>query len=251
MRPTTCLPLLFLLAVPACSYPKHVAKRSVAFDAPAAALQRLECSSHNGRIEVVGDPDATMVTVRAELSVRGETPADAEANLALLQVGQETDGGTLRLAGRWPRDVLARMSPAFAFTITVPARLELALVTHNGGLRAVDVAGATQATTHNGDVEWRGRSRQVALESHNGDVRAEFAADGDVRAEVQTHNGDVSVAFPGAVDAAFTARTHNGSTSDGGRLAEASVGRRELSGRLGAGSGAIVVTTHNGNVTIR
>ncbi len=212
MRPTTCLPLLFLLAVPACSYPKHVAKRSVAFDAPAAALQRLECSSHNGRIEVVGDPDATMVTVRAELSVRGETPADAEANLALLQVGQETDGGTLRLAGRWPRDVLARMSPAFAFTITVPARLELALVTHNGGLRAVDVAGATQATTH---------------------------------------NGDVSVAFPGAVDAAFTARTHNGSTSDGGRLAEASVGRRELSGRLGAGSGAIVVTTHNGNVTIR
>ena len=233
MRPTNCLPLLFLLAVPACSSPRFAAKKSVVFDAPATALQRLECTSHNGRIEVVGDPDATTVSVRAELSVRGHTPEEAEFNLSQLEVGQETDGGTLRVAGRWPREALSRNSPSFAFTITMPARLELALVSHNGGLRAIDVAGATQATTHNGDI------------------RAEFAADGEVRAEVSTHNGDVTVAFPGAVDATFQARTHNGSTSDGGRLADASVARGELSGRLGAGAGRIVVTTHNGNVTIR
>lgn len=251
MRPTNCLPLLFLLAVPACSSPRFAAKKSVVFDAPATALQRLECTSHNGRIEVVGDPDATTVSVRAELSVRGHTPEEAEFNLSQLEVGQETDGGTLRVAGRWPREALSRNSPSFAFTITMPARLELALVSHNGGLRAIDVAGATQATTHNGDVEWRGRSRQLALESHNGDIRAEFAADGEVRAEVSTHNGDVTVSFPGAVDATFQARTHNGSTSDGGRLADASVARGQLSGRLGAGAGRIVVTTHNGDVTIR
>lgn len=251
MPAKTALPLLLLFAVAACKMPQHRASKSVAFEAPAAALQRLECTSHNGGIEVVGDAKATAVSVRVELTVRGHTPEEAAYHLSLLEVGQEADGGTLRLAGRWPREQLARCSPSFAFTITVPAGMATALVTHNGRLRVDGVEGATQATTHNGDVEWRGGSRQVALETHNGDVRAEFAADGEVRAEVQTHNGNVTVAFPGAVDAAFTARTHNGSTSDRGRLTEASVGRRELSGRLGAGSGAIVVTTHNGDVTVR
>lgn len=244
-------PLLLLLAVPACSTPQFRASKSIAFEAPAAALQRLECTSHNGGIEVVGDPKATVVSVRAELTVRGHTPEEAQFHLSLLEVGQETDGGTLRLAGRWPREQLARCSPSVAFTITMPAGLETALVTHNGRLRVEGVEGATQATTHNGDVVWQGKARRLALTTHNGDVQADFAADGAVQAEVATHNGDVVVGFPGAVDAAFTARTHNGRLTNGGRLADPSLARGSLKGTLGAGSGRIDVATHNGDVRVR
>jgi hypothetical protein len=242
---------LLLLTIAACSLPAHRAAKVVEVRADAAGLQRLVCTSHNGRIEYVGDPDATAVVVRAELSVRGHTPEEAEANLQLLEVGQETAEGALLLAGKFPREQLQRSSPSFAFTITGPARLELGLVTHNGDLRVRGADAATQATTHNGGVEFRGGSRNVALESHNGDVDAEFAGAGELRGEIMTHNGDVVVAFPGAVDAAFTARTHNGSLGDGGRLADAKVGRRELAGRLGAGTGKVDVTTHNGDVTVR
>lgn len=245
------LPSLLLLVVPACSWPGHTASRTTRFDVPSSGLQRIECTSHNGRLEVVGDPAATQVSVRVDMSVRGHTPQEAAADLELLQVGQEIDGNTLRLTGRWPREALARKSPAFAFTITMPAGLDLALVAHNGDLRVVDVAGATQATTHNGDVTWRGRSSRLALASHNGDVVAEFAGDGEVHGEVVTHNGDVDLAFPGAVDAMFAARTHNGSLTSGERLAEAAVARRELRGKLGNGAGRVEVETHNGDVTVR
>jgi len=108
-----------------------------------------------------------------------------------------------------------------------------------------------RATTHNGDVTWRGRSRRLELTSHNGDVEADFVGEGEVRGEITTSNGDVQVAFPGAVDAMFTARTHNGSLTGGNRLAETSVARRELRGRLGSGTGQLTVVTHNGDVTVR
>ena len=248
---TRACALLFLLPVAACTYPAHRAARTVEFQASAAELRRLECASHNGRIEYVGDPAATAITVRAELSVRGHTAAEAAENLQLLDVGQETVDGALRLAGRFPRATLQRCSPSFAFTITGPARLELGLVTHNGGLSVRGADAATQATTHNGEVEFRGRSRNVVIETHNGGVEAEFAADGELHGEITTHNGGVTLAFPGAVDAALTARTHNGSLRADGRLADAAVGRRELTGRLGSGAGKLDVTTHNGDVTIR
>lgn len=253
MNPSSSLPLwtLFSLALSACSWPGHVATKATAFDVPAAGLQRLDCTSHNGRIDVVGDPDATQVTVRVEMSVRGHSAEEAAANLELLQVGREVDGSTLRLTGNWPREQLQRCSPSFTFTVTMPAGLELALLGHNGDLRAVDTVGPVTATTHNGDVTWRGRSRRLELTSHNGDVEADFVGEGEVRGEITTSNGDVQVAFPGAVDAMFTARTHNGSLTGGNRLAETSVARRELRGRLGSGTGQLTVVTHNGDVTVR
>lgn len=260
MKPSRSLPLWTLLSLTlsacsltlsACSWPAHVATKSTAFDAPAAGLQRLECTSPNGRIDVVGDPDATQVTVRVEMSVRGHSAEEAAANLELLQVGREVDGSTLRLTGNWPREQLQRCSPSFTFTVTMPAGLELALLGHNGDLRAVDTVGPVSATTHNGDVTWRGRSRRLELTSHNGDVQAEFVGEGEVRGEITTSNGDVELAFPCAVDAMLTARTHNGSLTGGSRLTEASVARRELRGRLGSGTGQLTVVTHNGDVTIR
>jgi len=138
--------------VAACTTPMHKASRVVTFEVPATALQRLGCTSHNGSIRVTGDAKAAVVTVRAELSVRGFTPEEAAANLAQLDVAQEVAGDALTLGGRCPDALRRRFSPAFDFTITAPARLAVSATSHNGGIRAEGVDGEVQATTHNGDL---------------------------------------------------------------------------------------------------
>jgi DUF4097 and DUF4098 domain-containing protein YvlB len=242
--------LLFLFAA-ACSFPRHTASKVVEFTVPATALQRLECETHNGGITITGSPTADAVSVRAEMSVRGYSQEEADSNLHLLEVGSETTDGKLRLFGKYPRNELSNRSPSFAFTLTIPSRLAVELESHNGDLRVTDLAGALKSTTHNGDIQLKGQSPKVALETHNGSVIADFAGTGSLDGDVVTHNGNVVLGFPGDVDATVAASTHNGSLTGGTRLADAKVTRRQLNGRVGAGTGKLTVTTHNGDVTVR
>ncbi len=244
-------PALLFLFTAACSIPGHTASKVVEFSVPAGTLQRLDCETHNGGITITGSPTADSVTVRAEMSVRGYSQEEADANLHLLEVGNETIDGKLRLYGKFPRAELSNRSPSFAFTMTIPTRLEVTLLSHNGDLNVTDLAGALKSTTHNGDIGLKGQSPKVALETHNGSVVADFAGTGSLDGDVTTHNGNVTLGFPGAVDATVTASTHNGSLSGGAKLADAKVSRRQLTGRIGAGTGKLTITTHNGNVTVR
>lgn len=263
----------FVSLAAACSWPQHKASRLVTFEVPAAALQRLSCTTNNGDVKLVGSPTATSVTVRAELSVRGHTAEEAEANLQLLEVERAVDGDALRLIARFPERTLARCSPRFDFTIDLPARLATESLSHNGDIVVQGVAGAAKATTHNGsialagdspdvqatshngDVSWRGSGRRVALTTHNGDVDAEFAASGEVQADLSSHNGDVTLGLPGAVDALFAAETSNGDVrlrASGTDAVVVGRGRRTATGRLGkGGNGQIRATTHNGDVVVK
>lgn len=271
MKNTLVLTLLPLAA--ACSMPMHKAMRTYELTLPAEGLQRLACDTRNGGITIVGDAAATTVSVRADLSVRGRTQAEAEANLKVLDVQKEVSTDAITLKGVFPASGLGQSQPEIAFTIRMPARLRAAATTHNGDVRLdgsdggaaltthngdVVVAGGgaeVQATTHNGDVRWQGAGRRVELVTHNGNVRAEFAAAGEVQSTLTSHNGDVDVAFPGAVDAAFAAETSNGGirlaakgmtdvvTSRGGRSATARLGK--------GGAGQVKAATHNGDVTVR
>lgn len=242
---------LILLFATACSFPRHTASKVVEFSVPASALQSVACETHNGGVTLTGSPTADTVSVRAELSVRGYTQEEADTNLHLLEVGTETADGQLRLFGKFPREQLSNRSPSFAFRLTVPARMAVTLDSHNGDLHVTDLAGAVKSTTHNGDIHLKGQCAKVALETHNGNVVADLDGKGSLDGDVVTHNGNVVLALAGAVDATVTASTHNGSLAAGSRLTEAKVSRRQLTGKVGAGTGKLTVTTHNGDVTFR
>ena len=83
---------------------------------------------------------ATAVRIHAEMTARGHTQDEADANLQLLDIGRAHDGDTLRIFGDYPRDVLAGTSPTFAFTLEVPEQLALTLRTHNGGVATAGTA---------------------------------------------------------------------------------------------------------------
>lgn len=244
-----------LLAVPfltaACVFPNYKAVKVVELSVPAERLTTLDCESHNGDILVNGDPAVTEIALRAEISVRGFSQAEADANLHLLEIGREDRGDTLRLYGKYPAGELNNRSPSFKFTMKVPQRLALKLESHNGGIQANEVTGATTILTHNGDIGGALHARHVAATTHNGDIHLRLAGAGDLDGEVRSHNGDIVLAMAEGVGTRIKATTHNGKITPPKQVADAVVGKRLLECRIGDGKGTLVVDTHNGDVVIQ
>ena len=243
--------LLSFLGAAACASPSFHASKVVELTLPADGLATVDCTSHNGAIRVTGDASASSVALRAELSVRGFTQEEADANLELLEVEHGLDGDTLRVRAKYPREQLARRSPSFAFTLTMPSRTGLRLVTHNGDLRVEGTEGAAVLETHNGDVDASLRASRIAAATHNGSVALRVEGEGPLDGEVASHNGDVTVTLAGGTDTVLHLATHNGSITPPAGAHAATSTRRSFRGTLGTGGGELVVTTHNGDVVVR
>lgn len=251
MRQSLLLSLVAIAALgSACSYPSFQAKKTVEFTLPSATVTRLLCTSHNGSIKVSGDAAATAIQLKAEMSVRGTTQEEADANLNLLEVGQEQADGTLKVWGKYPTGSLNNRSPSFSFTVTVPARMQLELESHNGGLTALGTDGPLRLETHNGNIDAKVATGKVEAVTHNGSVDLELAGAGRLDGTITSHNGGIRIGIAGDRGATVEAATHNGSVKAGAKVAEAAATRTSLRGRIGDGSGKLVITTHNGNVTI-
>lgn len=248
MRTPICS-LFFLGAC--CAYPSHTATRTVDLTIPAAGLVALQCTSHNGDIQVLGNPTATEVRLHAELSARGHSQAEAEDNLRQLRVAHEVVDGKLRIAGEHPEGMFWNYSPSFAFRLEVPAQVAVTLASHNGGLTVRGTRGDQRLETHNGGIEAEVDARQVHVETHNGRVGLDVRTKGPIDGTIETHNGGVDVRFGADASTTLTASTHNGGITPPDRMQDARITERSLRARIGDGSGALSVTTHNGDVRIR
>ncbi len=245
--------LLVSLFGAACSYPRYVATKVVELQLPVEAAARLHCETHNGDIKIRRGATSETIAVRAEMSVRGFTQEEADANLHLLSVGQARDGDRLKLFGAYPRSELRNRSPSFAFTLQVPEAMALELVTHNGDVETRGTSGALSVETHNGDIEGAVASPKVRVRTHNGDVDLEIESDGALDGSLTTHNGNVRLSLAGGAHGWLEAVTHNGSISPPDGMHEATVRRRSVRGRIGeaATDGRLRVETHNGSVVVR
>lgn len=244
----TALFVVSLLA--ACSYPRYVARKTVEYTIPAASTTSLLCHTHNGNITVTGQGNTDHVGVRAELSVRGHTQEEADANLHLLAVGRELKDGSLRLFVAHPSD-LGHYSPAGTFVLDVPRNLACGLESHNGRITLRGTRGNARIETHNGSIDATVEGAEVETTTHNGDIRLALAGSDPIKAEVRSHNGDIEMSLPESIGATLDASTHNGRVHWPERVVTASHGKRSLRGRIGDGSGALTISTHNGDVRIR
>jgi DUF4097 and DUF4098 domain-containing protein YvlB len=246
------LPLVVLpLLATACVFPNHKASKVVEFTLPATHLQRLQCESHNGDITITGTPDATEIALRAELSVRGTSQAEADANLNLMEVGREENGDLLHVFGKHPTASLSNRSPSYKFTLRVPAHLTLQLESHNGDIAATGMNATAKMETHNGDISAQIVAAFVEATSHNGDVALRIDGDGALDGSLTTHNGDIDLTLGEGRGTMLDASTHNGRVTPPNRLVDASVSKRKLACRIGDGQGKLIVNTHNGNVVVR
>jgi Toastrack DUF4097 len=242
--------LLPVLLFAACANPDFVARKVIERSMPAANLNEVACTSHNGGISVTGDAAATEIALRAELSVRGYTQAEADANLEKLSVAEEVSSGTLKLYGKYDQFALSGMSPCFAFHVVVPRRIGLALESHNGSIEASGTQGTVSLVTHNGSIAARVDTNQLKAETHNGRVKLELGNQGRLDGEVVSHNGSVDVGLADGIGTQLEASTHNGDI-EASKLQDAKMSRGTVRGRVGSGQGRLSITTHNGDVTIR
>ncbi|HEX5050881.1 MAG TPA: hypothetical protein VFZ65_03835 [Planctomycetota bacterium] len=240
----------FLLAA-GCTYPQFESTRSVDFTLPAHAIREIACESHNGGIKVNGNPAATEIAVHVDITVRGRTQAEADANQDLLDVGREESGAKLRLFGKIDPELPNNTSPSFAWRLEIPQRMDLDLVTHNGSLTVRDTEGKVAAQTHNGGIDADVRTADVGIVTHNGHVKLNVDGDGPLQGKVESHNGGIEVAVGANRSTTIDADTHNGRIRVVDRAASFGDDRSSARVQVGEGKGRLAITTHNGGVEIR
>lgn len=240
--------VLFLLFASACTTPAFVAAKSADLTVPAATLRQLQCESHNGFIKVIGEPGRTEVAARIEMSVRGDTQEEADANLARLDIGCDVTAESLKLYGKHPGGLFVNRSPSFAFTLTVPEQLTATLTTHNGAVTVKGLRGDVTIETHNGGIDVDAVCDHVDMTSHNGDIGVRVAGRDKLDGSIVTHNGDVDVHFGEAVNTTVAASTHNGRIRSTAAMRDVRSERRSFAGTVGSGDGRLQVETHNGDI---
>jgi hypothetical protein len=243
---------LALLSATACiAYPQHKAQRTDAFTVPADGLHGLKCQSQNGAIRVAGDSRLDRIEVKVEISVRGQTQAEADASLGRLEVVKETRDGLLHLSCKRPDDLPDDSSPGFAFTVRVPERCLLELSTHNGSVEVQGTRGDLTLATHNGGVRADVTSGKLQIATHNGTVEVTARGGEAISGTIETHNGAVGLAVPDGASTKVKVRTHNGSIEVGGAARALVKNKRSAEAVYGDGRGELAVTTSNGSVRLQ
>lgn len=245
------LPLLVLLPAACTMHPSHVASRVVDFTVPATGIEALRCTSHNGAIVVFGESGRTEFSVRVEISAHGNSQAEADANLAQLDVDRATRDGVLTLVGKVPDGIAQDCSPGFAFTVTAPRDCQLALETHNGSVEVKGTKGRVEVQTHNGEIIADVASNQLDVVTHNGSIALTVSGTEPVNGKVESHNGSVTVQLPQGSGTNVVATSGNGGVDVGGGARVIGKGKNSAEVAYGEGHGKLSVSTHNGAVRVR
>jgi len=136
-----------------------------------------------------------------------------------------------------------------AFTVEVPAGVELDAITVNGDVQVLDLTGAVRAVTVNGvvTIDTNGAASATTV---NGDIEARMGRiDDDV--EFTTVNGGITITMPSGASADVEATTVNGSIdTDFPITIRGRWGPRSARGEIGGGGPSLEVTTVNGSIRL-
>lgn len=201
----------------------------------------------NGGVEVVGTARRD-IRVKARIEAHARTEDRAEAIAEAVRIHSE-DG---RVFATGP-DTGNREWWSVSFELEVPARMDLNLLAHNGGLTVEGVTGTLRLTTRNGGIHLASVNGDVVAETGNGGVNVRL--DGEAwegkGLDVTTTNGGVEVVIPRDYSAHLVTGTTNGGIDiDFPVTMQGRIGRR-ISTDLGRGGATVRVMTTNGGVAIR
>ncbi|KPJ82911.1 MAG: hypothetical protein AMS19_06215 [Gemmatimonas sp. SG8_23] len=199
----------------------------------AASIGEVQLEGINGRVTILGEEAAAVVSVRAERRVRSDSRADAERFLDQVRAEVSENDGTLSVRTVQPQDTDGR-EVIIHYRVTLPDDLSVLVANVNGEVRVQDVAGDVVAATVNGAIE------------------CELNPSPGGRVALTTVNGSVALGVPAAVSAMLEADVVNGTiTVTGLTLLDASTSARSVRGRLGDGDGLIDLGTTNGSISVQ
>jgi len=199
----------------------------------------------NGGIDVRG-ADRSDVLLLAKITAHGRDDADSREIASEVRI--LTDG-TIRAEG--PSLGRGRHF-SVSYRLEVPRRVDMDLVSHNGGIAVRDVAGSLRFETQNGGISLANLAGDVRGETRNGGVSVKL--DGsrwDGRGlDVETRNGGVRLAVPEGYSAQLETGTVNGGVDVDFPVTVKGKIARHIETTLGAGGAPVRVVTTNGGVRV-
>ena len=212
---------------------------------------RVEVNNVNGKISVEPSTGAA-VEIVAEKTARGATDEAAKQALDRIEIHDESTASTVKIETKLPRSSwMEGGSGQVHYTVRVPAGLEVALVTVNGGVEAKGINARMKLETTNGGIVARDVSGQVEASTTNGGVDVDLAqlSDGGVRLECT--NGGIRLRLPADARATISASVTNGGIDAAGLHLETTEStRRKLEGRLNGGGARVRIEGTNGGIRI-
>lgn len=239
----------------------------------ANGIEELRVTTHNGRIEVIGDPAAEQFTWTAFVRAGGSSEDDATDALAAIETFAELDedGKALQIGWRWSASIRPPQWAADVhFAVTTPPRPRVRTETHNGRITVTGAAngltarshngrvsatldaepGAVDIETHNGRITVGGAIPELRAESHNGRIEANLTSASIDGVSLHTHNGRVLVRLPQDASMDLDVETDNGSVSTDFGLIDPVVEKSSIRARVGNGGGKLEARTHNGSIRV-
>lgn len=171
----------------------------------------LHVETENGAIEITADPDATTVTIIAE--IRAKTAERAEA--VTIQAERRADG-VLAIEAIWPDGNPRKDWEGCSFEIIVPDANGVHATTGNGAIEIEGLGGLAELHTSNGAIDVYAHQGPIQADTSNGAIEIDESA-GSV--DAKTSNGRIEL---NRVAGPVNAKTSNGSVSVG--LAPGGVG---------------------------
>lgn len=225
-----------------------------------AAGKAIEIVGVNGSIRAAGG-SGREVEVRAAKRARRSDPDEV-----MIEVVQHAGGVTICavyptgrsgrenecLPGGKGRNETRNNDVNVEFTVTVPAAVRFIGRTVNGNVDADDLTESAEARTVNGSITVDTRGWATAS-TVNGSIRAKLGrADWQGETEFETVNGGISIELPSATSTEVSASTVNGEVeTDFPLTIQGRWGPRRVTGTIGQGGRRLVLSTVNGDMTLR
>lgn len=237
-----------------------------------ANISQIEVRTDNGEISVSAIQD-TVISANITKRCRGKDKADAEKYINNVVVEETIIGNRLSLTTEMP-DVSTR-NYGCDFSVTAKESIYLDLntsngkvtisgmksganvSTSNGALNLSNTNGKTVLKTSNGKIIIQAHSRSMKAQTSNGQIECDIAGMPiNDSCELRTSNGKVILSLPSNIAAGFEASTSNGQVTLTG-FGSVNYSRNERIhksgsiGNIGTGKSIIIISTSNGDVTIR
>lgn len=207
--------------------------------------------SFNGDVRIIGVPDDGTAVVRGERRVTSFRGTDAGFRLDDIAIELTEEEGELVVRTFQPPDD-RDYAYVVHYEILVPEWFIARVLNVNGLITIEDLSSGAAVVNTNGPVELFGLFGSAFVDNINGDIVADVIMDPGGFIDFRTVNGHIALDIPVETSALFDAVVVNGEISVRNLLLRDRVeGAGFLSGRFGAGDGEIVLSTTNGDISVR
>ncbi len=229
---------------------RYTAESDFSFTIAAAEKSKLELSSLNGQVDILGVEGMTDVVVSGTKIVRSDEQRDADNYLKNLRVSIAESGNSLIVTSDQPDNTHGR-EVRIDYEIKVPASWATLTDVTNGNCQLDSLRGDVMAKVTNGNVALVDVFASAYVRVTNGQIEGRVNLPQNGTFNAQTENGLINLTVPQTTSARFSAKVTNGTVNVSGlSLQDMTGSSREIYGTIGEGNGLIELKTTNGNINV-